>query len=233
MADRTTSFSPLRLLDHSSEAQPSDDLSSGVPPLLDEPSLFYDPPYDCPMHDEFAWHLVKYLKRGSGLRYQVQGPSVDRRRHPIDFVVEQGDWRVGFMCGASDEGAAHDRRWDALCVGQAAVDVLYRLRAEDVEQHLHDALLLVGKWDSALFSERGRINLNTLATPEARAACPMPTDTVAIVSYDEDRGTVGTKSLRVQRVSRSHPEGWMPAYKRAREQAGLPSSPPQRWARSA
>ena len=106
---------------------------------------------------------------------------------------------------------------------------------DDVEQRLHDALLLVGKWDSALFSERGRINLNTLATPEARAARPTPTDTVVTVSYDEGGETVRSEPLRIQRISRSHPEGWMPAYERARKQAGAPSAPaaPQRWARSA
>jgi hypothetical protein len=141
------------------------------------------------------------------------------------------------MCGASDAGREHDRRCDALRIGQAAVDVLYRLRAEDVEARLHDALLLVAKWDAALFSERGRINLNTLATSEARAVHPGPDDTVVTVAYDAAREAIDADeadTLRIVRVSRSHPEGWRPVYEQARRAAGLPAGPPpKRWARSA
>lgn len=249
MTDRRPFSTPLRLLD---DARPAPrERAAGpsasppphrtpAPPLLDEPSLFYDPPYADPVHDTFAWHLVKYLKPGSGLRHQVNGPRAPTVDLGIDFVVEQGAWRVGFMCGASDAGQEHDRRCDALRIGQAAVDVLYRLRVEDVEARLHDALLLVAKWDAALFSERGRINLKTLATPEARAVHPGPDDTVVTVSYegareaDGARGAVDAETLRLRRVSRSHPEGWRPVYEQARRAAGLPAGPsPKRWARSA
>jgi hypothetical protein len=243
MTDRRPFSTPLRLLD---DARPAPrERAAGpsasplphrtpAPPLLDEPSLFYDPPYADPVHDTFAWHLVKYLKPGSGLRHQVDGPRAPTVDLGIDFVVEQGTWRVGFMCGASDAGREHDRRCDALRIGQAAVDVLYRLRAEDVEARLHDALLLVAKWDAALFSERGRINLNTLATSEARAVHPGPDDTVVTVAYDAAREAVEADTLRIVRVSRSHPEGWRPVYEQARRAAGLPAGPPpKRWARSA
>jgi len=205
MTDRVTRSSPLRLLNDTRDVSSAGDLFSEVPPLLDEPSLFYDPPYESALHDEFAWHLVKYLKRGSGLRYHVEAQASACQAARIDFVVEQGAWRVGFMCGSSDAGVEHDRQRDALCMEGAAVDVLYRLRAEDIECRLHDALLLVGRWDTALFSDRGRINLNTLAAPEARAIHPLPTDTVITVSYDEAAPV--TDALRVQRLSQSHPEG--------------------------
>lgn len=240
MADRSPFAAPLRLLGQAADAPraarsagSSSSASARTPPLLDEPSLFYDPPYDDPVHDAFAWHLVKYLQPGSGLRHHVEGPAVEGCAGRIDFVVEQNRWRVGFMCGVSEAGAAHDRQWDALCIGQAAVDVLYRLRAGDIEQHLHDALLLVGKWDAALFSERGRINLNTLATPAARAARPGPTDTVVTVAYDEAAGAPGTNTLCIQRLSRSHPEGWMPAYRLIQQTAGPAAAPRRPWARSA
>ncbi len=243
MTDRPPFSAPLRLLDdsrsafHEQATPPKAHTSPGKttpPPLLDEPSLFYDPPYADPVHDTFAWHLVKYLQPGSGLRYQVEGPPAEPVDLGLDFVVERGAWRVGFMCGASAEGVEHDRRCDALRIGRATIDVLYRLRAEDIEERLHDALLLVAKWDAALFSERGRINLSALATPEARAARPLPEDTVVTVSYEETNGVGRATALQVQRVSRSHPEGWMPAYEEAYRAAGLPATAvPKRWARSA
>lgn len=227
MANRTLFSSPLRLLTPPSH----EDGEPRTPPLLDEPSLFYDPPYDDPVHDAFAWHLVKYLQRGSGLRHHVAGPSVKGLDLTIDFVVEYEGRLIGFMCGASPEGDAHDRRCDALRIGRAAVDVLYRLRADDIEQHLHDALLLIARWDADLFSERGRINLHTLATPEARATQPRRNDTVLTVRYGE--GISGSAALRVQRLSQSHPDGWMPAYEQACNDVGVSPSAAQPWARSA
>lgn len=226
MANRFRRTAPLRLLPEVSDAAPR------TPPVLDEPSLFYDPPYADPLHDAFAWHLVKYLARGSGLRHQVEGPRVGTLALGFDFVVERGGRRIGFMCSASPDGAEHDRRCDALRIGCGAVDVLYRLRTDDIEHHLNDVLLLVAKWDAALFSERGRINLHTLAHPAARAAQPHPTDTVVTVRYDAT-DTAPTDALRLQRLSRAHPEGWLPAYERAARQAGRRPPAKHRWARSA
>ncbi len=229
MANRTLFSSPLRLLRRTTGR----DHASRTPSLLDEPSLFYDPPYDNPVDDAFAWHLVKYLRRGSGLRYQVAGPLWDDYNLAIDFVVEYKARRVGFMCGASPEGAAHDRRGDALRIGRGGVDVLYRLRADDIEQHLHDALLLVARWDTGLFSDRGRINLNTLATPEARTVQPRWNETIVTVHYaGEDEGG-GSAALQLQRLSQSHPDGWMPAYEQVCQDAGIAPSAAQPWARSA
>jgi hypothetical protein len=120
-------------------------------------------------------------------------------------------------------------------MGGAAVDVLYRLRAEDIAYRLHDALLLVGRWDTALFSERGRINLNTLAAPEARAIHPTPTDTEVTVTYDKVAQEPAVDPLRVQRLSQSHPEGWLSAYRRACHRASgrTPARTASQWARSA
>lgn len=246
MNDRTASSTPLRLLGPSRSPSgetrrptcaASDDPQAPrpTPPLLDEPSLFYDPPYASRLHDEFAWHLVKYLKPGSGLRYQVEEPALDALALSIDFVVERGPLRVGFMCGASEAGVEQDRLLDAVRIRHAPLDALYRLRAGDLERHLHDTLLLVAKWDAVLFSDRGHTNLNTLATPEARAARPRVTDTIVTLRYGTEDGPAAalpSASLRVQRLSRAHPDGWMPAYEQAREHFGI-TEPPQHWARSA
>lgn len=242
MNARTTFSTPLRLLgqaradDRGRASRFSLDAPGGsTPPQFDEPSLFYDPPYADRLHDEFAWHLVKYLKRGSGLRYRVAEATLRAVDLTVDFVVERGPRRVGFMCSPSAADAAPDRLTDALRIQYTTVDVLYRLRARDVERHLHDVLLLAAKWDAPLFSKRGRANLNTLATPEARAARPRRVDTVASLRYGGAGAASAAPSsdgLRVVRLSRTHPEGWMQAYERARAHLGI-TDPPRGWARSA
>lgn len=57
-------------------------------PLI-EPSLFYDPPYERPLEDEFAWHLIKYLRPITGLRYQVKVETPCANAW-VDFIVERG-----------------------------------------------------------------------------------------------------------------------------------------------
>ena len=51
-----------------------------------EPSLFYAPPYERPIEDEFAWHLVKYLDVRAGLQYQVLEQGTGERPEPTDVV---------------------------------------------------------------------------------------------------------------------------------------------------
>ena len=63
-------------------------------PLV-EPSLFYDPPYERPLEDEFAWHLVKYLTPISRLDYQVKCDTA-KAKVWVDFVVETGQGTSGF-----------------------------------------------------------------------------------------------------------------------------------------
>ena len=70
---------------------------------------------------------------------------------------------------AADE--EQERYRDALVIGSGALDVLYRFRAADLLYRPHDALHVAAMWDPSLFSERGRINLHTLAItrPERRS----------------------------------------------------------------
>ena len=207
---------------------------------LTEPSLFYDPPYERPLEDEFAWHLVKYLSPVSGLRYQERIPTPGGAFW-VDFVVEHGSApgrvrRIGFECGDLEEATRsdeNDRLRDALLVGTGALDVLYRFRGQDLLHRLHDALLLAAKWDGDVFSHRGRINLGTLASPEASAADPRPHQALLRLAYDrvEDldahEGDVfawpaqAPTDLVIRRFSRTHPATWLRDYDRALAHYGV------------
>ena len=220
------------------------------PAQVNEPALFYAPPYARPVEDEFAWHLVKYLDERAGLLYQ------DRVATPagpvwVDFVVELpaagGTRRVGFELTDPADGADPDdaRYRDALLVGgeAAPLDALYRLDTRSALYRLHDALHLVDRWEraagTALFSERGRINLDRLATADARAvalaadggrayvaAFEAPLDD-AEVDADPFEAAPPLPPLRLDRRSAAHPATFLRDYDAAFGHFGL-VAPPRR-----
>lgn len=215
-------------------------------PLV-EPSLFYDPPYERPLEDEFAWHLVKYLSPVTSMHYQmpIKTPGAS---FWVDFVVEDGVRRIGFECGELQDSAdpEHVRYRDALVLGSGKLDVLWRFRGLDLLHRLHDCLYLVSQQEKALFSQRGHINLETLASVTARASVFKPPATIMALSYPtgevsvEDQlfgphdTTFSTASLIVRRLSRSHPEAWIRDYDRALVHYGIaPEALGQQWAKSA
>jgi hypothetical protein len=87
-----------------------------------------------------------------------------------------------------------------------AADVVYRLRGSDLLYHMEDVLYLVSQWEgdgaTSPFSERGRINLKTLASPQAQALRLRPEQASVLVTYplalDEETGStfeVGERAL--------------------------------------
>ena len=243
---------PTKLFHHKSPRRIKLPAPPEPPPPLIEPSLLYDPPYERPLEDEFAWHLIKYLRPIAGLRYQVKVETPCTHAW-VDFVVEHGARRIGFEIGSLDDpdlsglpGEDGERYRDALVIGSGALDVLYRFRAADLLYRPHDALYLAAQWDPTLFSERGKINLHTLASPEARPCRPRPHETLAQVIYEapEVEGHVEGEAfawpqdvppvLVVKRLSRANPSVWMHAYDEALAHFSVPDERlEQRWAKSA
>ena len=197
-------------------------------PLL-EPTLFYDPPYAHPTEDTLAWHLVKYLHPDASLMYNVriQTPSIT---FELDFVIEYGDIRVGIMCGL-DKGAEQSHQESlhyALMLEGGFVDTVFRFREEDLEARLHDALYVMARWSPEVFSERGRINLATLARPEAQTFVPQYGHAMARILYalpelednfevhaDEWSSPWAPEELVVRRLTRSEPAAWIREYNQA------------------
>lgn len=174
-----------------------------------EPSLFYDPPYERPLEDEFAWYLVKYLAPISALHYQTKILLATGERAWVDFVVEREGRLVGFEIGELDDADDYvmdpaTRQRDALVMATGTLDVLYRLRAHDACYHIHDALHIISRIDGALFSPRGRRNLEVLATPLAM-------DVQEDMLYADD--------IMIRRLRKDTPAWWMRDYDEALEVA--------------
>ena len=160
----------------------------------------YAPPYAGALQDEFAWHLVKYLREDLTLEADVAlevdaagGPAV----FTVDFLVavpQPGGAvrRVAFECGGARSLRDHQRqlRRDATLLASGAVDALYRLRGTDLLHHMADCLYLVSLWEGdgpgSPFSDRGRVNLATLASPEARTLRLRPEQPSVMLTYALD-----------------------------------------------
>lgn len=199
----------------------------------------YDPPYAGALQDELAWHLVKYLREDAVLRSET---SVERpgSLFTLDFVIEapRADGsvrRVGLECGDGRSVRDRQRRWhrDASVMATGHLDALVRLRGTDLLHHIHDALYLMSQRDPDLFSERGRINLRTLSSPEARTLRLRDEQVEALVLYALDPEGAETTPERhlwhiangqvphvlVRRLSQRHPETWAGAVLEQRVEA--------------
>ncbi len=217
-----------------------------------EPSLFYAPPYERPIEDEFAWHLVKYLDVRAGLQYQVR---VETPAGPfwVDFVAEipgpQGTTRrIGFEISEADADADRVALRDALLVGQGALDALYRFDAGDLLYRMHDALWCVRCWEGGVFSQRGKVNLETLASLDAlrlsvRADARSVTMPYTLPDPYADRLFDGeplealdgeARTLEVVHYSGAYPSTWIPLHEKALAHYGIThEQAAQRWALSA
>lgn len=157
---------------------------------------FYEPPYEGALQDEFAWHVVKYLREDARLASEVDLEVETARGHAlfkVDFILEAGGRLVAVECGGERNLRDHQRRLrrDAALVASGAVGAVYRLRGSDLLDHMEDCLYLIATWEQAsggpdLFSERGRINLDTLATREAKNLRLRPEQAAAMVTYEID-----------------------------------------------
>ena len=159
----------------------------------------YEPPYPGAVQDELAWHLVKYLREDAVVRSEVEvevppgpghGPAFFTLDLVVDVPVEGGAVRrVAFETDAGRSLRDHERRLrrDATLLAHGAVDTIYRLRGSDLLGHMADVLFLASQWDADVFSDRGRINLRTLASSEARALTVRPEQPSVLVPYSLDR----------------------------------------------
>src|SRR5690606_13057568 len=106
--------------------------------------------------------------------------------------------RIAFECGGTKtlRDARLLLRRDATLLAAGAVDAVYWLRGSDLLYHMEDVLYLVSRWEdggaraaggaASPFSERGRINHKTLASPQARALRLRPEQASVLVTYPLD-----------------------------------------------
>lgn len=192
-------------------------------------TLFYDPPYETELDDRLAQHLVAYLAPAASLQYRatVWTPWMQCR---FDFLIDFGTRRVAIDYSDTPEhvltALVEDN--DALALGSGNVDVIFRIRRQDLEMRLFDVLHLIARWESALFTPYGRRIFAGRADDQVRAADPRPEDDLIIVPYavpavPEDGfdepfdwpAEQEPEDLVVRRLSRENSGYWERQYERA------------------
>ena len=189
----------------------------------------YNPPYDSPLEDDFAFNITKYLEPTVSLipQYEVQTICGTFR---IDFVIQGPKGLTGFECdGKEFHDASRDEWRDAMILGTKAVDAIYRLRGSDVYYRIEDILYIITKWNPELFSHRGLLNLETLSSDEAKAADREIPRSLSIITYRDEEGSSFSGSheplhLRMERRHLHSPRGqrqfWEAAFRFASKIGG-------------
>ncbi len=126
-------------------------------------AAYYDPPYESPIEDAFAWHLVKHLHPAVALLKQAPAPTICGNFR-LDFRATVGGRTIGFECDGPDyHDEVRDECRDALILWSGHADVIYRLRGTDLHHRMNEVLGTLGDHEPALFSERGLRNVRHLS----------------------------------------------------------------------
>jgi very-short-patch-repair endonuclease len=201
--------------------------------LGDEPR--YEPPYDSPLEDIFAWNLAKYLKPDAKLHKQVEAATL-AGTFRLDLVVEYKSEKIAFECdGKEFHGASRDEWRDAMILGDSHVNTIYRLRGSDVIYHTEDCLYVISCLEPRIFSERGLINLDTLASNSIRNSLRSKMnfdknlakgDRLIVLDYFSDLGCFPPQFIKMVRETRHSPKEerahWKYLYSYALKNKGLP-----------
>lgn len=124
---------------------------------------FYDPPFESPIEQAFAWHIVKHLDAAATFEKQVDVRTLCGYFR-LDFVASSQGRRVGLECdGAEYHDGLRDECRDAVILGAGHVDVVYRLSGADLHYRMEDVLAALVVAEPGLFSARGRRNVQHLA----------------------------------------------------------------------
>jgi hypothetical protein len=146
----------------------------------------YLPPYDSPIEDIFAYHAVKYLDPSITFAPQDSVQTICGMFR-LDFVAYTSTGAsIAFECDGLDYHEEGRDEWrDSLILGDAKVDAIYRLPGKAIFHCIDDLLYVVSQFNPELFSERGRINLETLSSLEARNHRPCAYNDCAFIIYSE------------------------------------------------
>lgn len=220
-----TSMSVARIVEEA--ASPSRHRASEV-------TLFYDPPYESDLDDAMARFLVAYLVPAASLSYRAEVWSACGTSR-FDFLIDLGTRRIAMDYTDTpvnlETALVEDN--DALALGSGNVDVVLRVRRQDLEERLFDCLHVLAKWEPSLFTPYGHRVFARRASESARCVYPEPEAGVATIYYTgESEGDPMTiedvlsgemfewpegerDSVVMRRMSADQPDYWRRQYERA------------------
>jgi hypothetical protein len=123
----------------------------------------YDPPYESPIEDLFAWHIVKYLNWQTNLikQYPI---STKFGSYRIDFVLELHNNKIGIECDGKRYHENERDLWrDSMIIGESEIKEILRFTGTNITFHIEECIFIISKLHAKYFDNRGITNINILA----------------------------------------------------------------------
>lgn len=180
-------------------------------------AAIYNPPYDSPIEDIFAYNYIKYANEESSLDSQVSVQTLCGR-FILDFVLTTTDGsRIAVECDGQEFHEFSRDEWrDAMILGERHVDAIYRIRGADLVHNIASVLYAMSVLDPLLFSNRGITNLSALV-PLALRKAQIEHDISTIKFHQNDNDELVKLRMYVRRIRT--PQGkrdfWQTAYQHA------------------
>ena len=183
----------------------------------------YEPPYDSPIEEKFAWNVVKYLLSTVQLMPQYTVETLCGLFR-LDFVLESQDGRkIGIECDGKEFHDEYRDEWgDSMILGDSDIYAIFRFRGCDIKHHIEDLLYITNLEEPSIFGERGRGNLVKLASDEAKSEKHLVGNGVISVHYHDQ--VIDNDQIRIELRTKNIPEGkrafWKSRYNYAKEVGG-------------
>lgn len=148
---------------------------------------------DSPIETLLDYELSKYVDNDARIisQYPVRTQCGTRL---IDFVLERDSVRIGIECDGRDFHIYERDLWrDAVILGTGRIDAMYRLSGSMITNQPEDCLFFIARNSPRMFSERGRTNLERLASAEIKDAMTTGTGRCSVVYRDAESGTNRTE----------------------------------------
>jgi len=202
---------------------------------LSEKKSKYEPPYDSPIEDIFAWNLGKYINPNLRLDKQTE-VNTPWGIFILDFMVECKSEKIAFECDGKDfHDVGRDEWRDAMILGGGHVDTIYRLRGTDLVHRAEDCLFVISQLEPQIFSKRGRANLEMLASSSIKESLDRKLSfdknlgkgsRLMVFDYPRESEGLPPPFVCIFRESRHIPDGeisfWESQYTYALNNKGLP-----------
>lgn len=188
------------------------------------PIPIYDPPYDSPIEDAFAWQATKYLSPKVTLSTQVEVPTICGLFR-LDFVAEGANGRrTGFECDGKEFHNERRDEWrDAMILGCSDIHEIYRIPGKEITYRIEDVFYAISVWSPWLSDDRQKHNLIRLARNKVVNQKIKEVQTRFSVNYlDEDTDILN--SFFIEKRHKNIPDGrrqfWQSAFQFAQSVGG-------------
>jgi len=186
----------------------------------------YTSPFESPLEEVFDHNIIKYLDDRVTLYTQVEINTICGKFR-LDFLAQTPKgMKVAFECDGKEYHEESRDEWrDAMILGANEVDAIYRIRGSDITYHVEDIIYIISQWNPEIFSSRGLINLDILASSEIKLRKFNPFETSAIVTYKHNNSSLsGISFICLERRHKNNPKGrrqfWQAAYRFASKMGG-------------